>query len=68
MPETTEFVPPHNVDLVLANTVSRLGCTVEEARNYIAEKMKAAGPKAPALPAKGAQIKPSSKNDADALL
>lgn len=56
-----------NVDLVLSNTVSRLGCTVAEARKILAEQ--AAKEAANSTPAKPGQP-PASKGESsdEALL
>lgn len=40
-PKKQPEAQPENADLVLLNTVSRLGCTVGEARKILAEQAKA---------------------------
>ena len=52
------------VDLVLANTVSRLGCTVQQAREYLAKQSAAANSTQPYKAAK----QPASKSDDETLL
>jgi hypothetical protein len=69
MSETKPAPSEQNVELVLANTVSRLGCTVAQAREFLAKQTAAA--QAPTLtPATPAQ--PTSKGgtagDGEALL
>lgn len=58
MSETKPAASEQNVELVVANTVSRLGCTVAKAREIIAAQS-AAGQKANLTPAQPAQ--PTSK-------
>lgn len=58
-----------NVDLVLANTVSRLGCTVARAREILAEQSAAQQAKSltPAQPAQPTS-KGGTAGDGEALL
>lgn len=58
MSETKSPASEQNVDLVIANTVSRLGCTVSQARKILAEQSAAANTLTPAQPAQ-----PTSKSD-----
>lgn len=53
-----------NVDLVLSNTVSRLGCTVAEARKILAQQAKEAANLTPAKPGQPPASKGESSDEA----